>query len=117
MSAPVAEPFLLGGASNGVAILPGELYPGYPHLVAAAPDEHPGTAAELIATGSGRVVMLFTVEAGLAAEAIRGGSLARVKGALDGGAAVLFACETRRDRAEARRRLARIVPAGCSVRE
>jgi hypothetical protein len=117
MSASVAEPFLLGGAPNGVAILPGELYPGYPHLAAVAPDAHLGTASELIATGSGRCTMLFTVEAGQAAEAFRGGSLELVKGVLASGAGVLFLCRTQRDRVEVRRRLARIAPAGFSVRE
>jgi hypothetical protein len=97
-------------------LLPADLAPGFPHVVALAPAAFPGTASELLANGQGRAVGLFTCEAGAVGQAFRS-QLGLIKGYLGAGVAVLFACETRRDLAEARRRLAAIAPAGFTIRE
>lgn len=98
-------------------ILPGELYPDFPHIVGTAPASHPATtAAELMGMAApGGVVGMFTVEAGCISSAFHNqrGFLA---GYFEAGASILFLCQTRRDRSEALRRLNCIAPASYSIR-
>jgi hypothetical protein len=97
--------------------MPGDLCPGYPHVVALAPEAMAGGASELIANMIGRpgVSGLFTVESGCVPKLFRT-KLGWIKAHLQHGF-VLICCRTRRDRAEARRRLAAIAPAGFTVRD
>ena len=97
--------------------LPVEILPGFSHIVALSPTSRPGTVAELISGAHGAdVVGVFTVDRGCVGQAFRK-RLALIKGYLEAGHPVAFACETKRDKAEARGRLAAIAPAGFSIRD
>jgi hypothetical protein len=95
--------------------MPADLWPGYPHLVALAPEAMPGGASELIARAGPGVSGVFTCESGCVPKLFRT-QLGWLKAHLQHGF-VLICCETRRDRAEARRRLAAIAPPGFTVRD
>ena len=114
MNEPWAAAALLPPGSAFSRLLPGEVYPGHPHLVGLAPVDHPGRAAELLMNGNGRATSYFLVDAGEIGETWRD-RLGVIKASIAIGA-VVFLCQNRRDRSEARRRLAAVAPVGHTIR-
>lgn len=98
-----------------IALLPAELAPDHPHIVALAPPDRPGTASELIAHGAGGATAIFTCDTGCVGPAFRR-HRAQLRAYLEADVALLFCCQTRRDRSEARRRLELLAPPAWSVR-
>jgi hypothetical protein len=99
-----------------IPLLPIEVCPDHPHVIALAPADRPGTASELVARGAGAATALFTVDTGCVGQAFRR-HRAPLRAYLEADIVVLFCCATRRDRSEAKRRLEILAPAGWSVRE
>lgn len=98
-------------------LLPAELFPGFPHLVALVPPDRQGTVAELISgTHDTGVLGIFPCDAGCVEKAFRA-RLALIKGYIEAGMPVVFCCQTKRDKAEARRRLTAIGPANYAIRD
>lgn len=97
--------------------LPVDVMPRHPHVVMLAPEKLTGTPAEIISGAAGKTAVgLFIVDRGEVAATFYARDLL-LKAYLAAGCPVAFCCQSRQDKAEARRRLAAIAPPTYTVRD